>query len=62
MSRRCCKPVSPRLSSGTGRFNVLINVTGGEIAQRTEKDAGGREIEVTGSLKSKGASWWRNSG
>lgn len=61
-SIRRCKPVGPRLSSGTGWFNVLINITGGEIAQRTEKDAGGREIEVTGSLKSKGTSPWRNSG
>lgn len=41
---------------------MLINVMRGEIAQRTEKDAGGGEIEVTGSLKSKGASPWRNSG
>lgn len=64
LSRRCSKLVRPALSSGTGRFNVLINITGkgGEIAQRTEKDAGRREIKVTGSLKSKGASPWRNSG
>lgn len=62
VSIRCSKPAGPRLSSGTGRFNVLINVMGGEIAQRTEKEAGGREIEVTGSLKSKGVSPWRNSG
>lgn len=35
---------------------MLINAVRGEIAQRTEKDAGGGEIEVTGSLKSRGTS------
>lgn len=62
MNIRSSKLAGPRLSSGIGLFNVLINITGGETAQRTEKDAGGREIEVIGSLKSKGASPWRNSG
>lgn len=37
MSIRCSKPAGPGLSSGTGRFNVLINITGGRNSSEDRK-------------------------